>query len=81
MTNMYAEKVKDSGAAIDESTRMFLEVYIPSFSICSLLVVTAWIVYDASNVISGKDREEDTNLMYLFGFSVGKWHYYYVSGV
>lgn len=71
---MYAESVKASGRVIDEPTRMMLEVYIPSFSICSLLAVTGWIVYDASNVISGKDKEEDTNVYYLFGFSIGKSH-------
>lgn len=68
---MYAERIKSSGNAIDEPTRMMLEVYIPTFSICCLLAVTGWITFDAVNVISGKDKDEDTNMYYLFGFSSG----------
>jgi len=38
--NMYAERIKNQGKDIDESTRFMLEVYIPLFTVSVLLGVT-----------------------------------------
>lgn len=72
--NMYAERFKSTGKEIDEPTRMILEVYVPSFSVCALLGVTAWMTYDAISVVihNGQDDEE-TNVSFMYGYSAGKY--------
>ena len=69
---MFAERIKESGREIDEPTRMILEVYVPTFSVCALLGVTAWITWDAIHVVisHGKD-DEDTDVSFMYGYSAG----------
>jgi Co/Zn/Cd efflux system component len=47
-----------------------LEVGIPTFSVSALLGVTAWITYDALDVILHPENEK-VNVFYLFGFASG----------
>lgn len=50
---------------------MYLEVYIPTFSVIALLAVTAWITSDAVNLLLDSDDSEDVDVSFLFGFSAG----------
>lgn len=72
---MYAERIKSSGRDIDEGTRMMLEVYIPTFSVLSLLGVTAWITSGAVEVIYSKGHAAgggNVDVLFLYGFSGGE---------
>lgn len=71
--NLYAERIKSSGREIDEPTRMLLEVYVPTFSVCALLAVTAWITSDAIHVVMTHGQEdEDTDVNFMYGYAAGK---------
>jgi Co/Zn/Cd efflux system component len=68
---MYAERVKSKGRSLPESTRMMLEVYIPTFSVTALLAVTGWITSDAIAVIQSGGDGEDVDVYFLYGFACG----------
>ena len=69
--NMYAERIKNQGKVIDESTRFMLEVYIPLFSVSALLGVTGWVTSDAIKVIMKGDGGDDTSIAIMYGFACG----------
>ena len=68
--NLYAEHVKDKRGKLDESTRMMLEVYIPTFSVCALIGVSVYITWEAITVILDPPEEDDVNVYIMFGFAV-----------
>ena len=68
-TNMYAERLKSRGQQLTFRTKFILEVGIPSFSICALLGVTAYITSDAVEVIKANGADDDVNIYFLFGFA------------
>jgi hypothetical protein len=69
---MYAERIKASGREIDERTRMVLEVYIPTFSVLALLIVTGWFTSDAITMIQNKGHASgDVNVVFLYAFTSG----------
>lgn len=70
---MYAEKLKQQGRALDERTRLILEVYIPGFSVTCLLAVTGWITSDAVTVIMNGGDDEEVDVAFLYGFAVGNF--------
>lgn len=66
---MYAESQKASGADLDIPKRLILEVYIPIFSVLTLLAVTLWILHDsiiALTTVSEDDEEVDVIFLYCF---------------
>ncbi len=73
MTNMYAERTKAKYGHLDDRTRFALEVYIPTFSVCALLGVTAWITSDAVAVIQSGGDGDDVNVIFLFAFASGNF--------
>ena len=71
---MYAERVKARNHGIlDKSTKMLLEVYIPSLSITALLAVTGYILSDAVDVIKQGESDDDVNVYFLFAFAGGNF--------
>ena len=66
---MYAEWFKSKGQELPLRTKIILEVGIPSFSICALLGVTAYITSDAVEVIKSNGAEDDVNVDFLYGFA------------
>lgn len=68
-TNMYAERLKSRGDVMDRRTRMMLEVYIPSFSICLLLAVTGYITSDAIKQLRGDGGDDEVNVHFMWGFA------------
>ena len=66
---MYAEWFKSKGQELPLRTKIILEVGIPSFSICALLGVTAYITSDAVEVIKSHGVEDDVNVDFLYGFA------------
>ena len=62
MPNSAADK-----AALDERTRLFHEVYVPTFSCLALISVTVFIMIVASiEISSGGDDSADANVMFAF---------------
>ena len=70
---MYAERIKNQGRTMDRSTRLMLEVYIPTFSVCALLGVTGWITTDAIAVIQGNGDDDDVDVVFLYAFAVSNF--------
>eukprot|EP00981_Chlorochromonas_danica_P005358 scaffold1084_cov250-Ochromonas_danica.AAC.9 len=77
--NMYAEHVKAKHGGLDGRTKRFLEVYIPSFSVCALLAVTGWITSDAITVIKNKGENDDVSVVFLFAFASGNFVVDFIS--
>jgi Co/Zn/Cd efflux system component len=50
---------------------MLLEVYIPTFSVCSLLGVSIYILMDAINVVMQPNPDDDVDVLFLYGFAAG----------
>lgn len=71
LCNLYSERMKRKYGKLDDMTRFVLEVGIPTFSVCSLLGVTAWITYDAVYIITHPNQEGNINVAFLFGFASG----------
>jgi len=69
--NMIAERIKDSDGDLTRRQRFLLEVAVPSFSVMCLIGVTAWITFEAMQVLMNPraDDEEDVNIYVLWGFS------------
>ena len=70
---MYAERIKSQGRTMDRQTRLMLEVYIPTFSVCALLGVTGWITSDAIAVIQGAGDDDDVDVIFLYAFAVSNF--------
>ena len=68
-TNMIAERIKEKHGSVSEETRLILEVYIPSFSILSLLGVTAYVTVGAVGDIITKPADDDVDINMLWIFS------------
>ena len=69
-TNMLAEKIKARDGNLSKQQRFLLEVAVPSFSVLSLLGVTAWITTEAVRTLMYPSPEdEDVNIYVLWGFS------------
>ena len=48
---------------------MLLEVYVPTFSVCALIGVSAYITMDAIAVVINPPDDGDVNVLFLFGFA------------
>lgn len=70
---MYAETVKAKQGYLDGQTKRILEVYIPSFSVCALLAVTAYITSDAVAVLMSDDGGDDVDVTFMFAFAGGNF--------
>lgn len=71
---MYAEYVKEKHGKLDPRTRFVLEVYIPTISVTALLGVTAYITYDAIDVLTHSvDDADEVNVYFLWAFSSGNY--------
>jgi Co/Zn/Cd efflux system component len=68
-SNMYAERIRNRGGDLNRGTKMMLEVYIPSFSICLLLGVTGHIMNESVKVLKGEGGKDDVNVYFMWGFS------------
>jgi len=68
--NMWAERTKSKYGDLDKSTRYYLEVYIPTFSVCALLGVTGWIASEAIQAIMDpSDDGEEVDIIFLYAFA------------
>lgn len=70
---MYAEYKKMKHQEISSKMRTVLEIYIPSFSVCALLAVTAWIFSDAIAVLRGESDDDEVNVYFMYGFAAGNF--------
>jgi len=71
-TNMVAERIKaqSGGEPLSERTRLILEVAIPSFSVCALLGVTAYVTVGAvQDIITPPEGGDDVDISILYGFA------------
>lgn len=75
LANMYAEHTKQKYGRLDPTTKRVLEVYVPTFSVCALLAVTAWITSDAIVILrnGGESDGEEVNVIFLFAFASGNF--------
>lgn len=69
--NLYAEHVKDRKGKIDETTRMVLEVYVPTFSVSALIGVSVYITWEAIAVILNPPTDDDVDVVIMYGFAIG----------
>jgi Co/Zn/Cd efflux system component len=69
--NMYAERVKSRGEVISNRSRLIMEVYIPSFSVCALIGVTIYITQQAIALLMdpAAEKSDDVNVLMLWLFS------------
>jgi Co/Zn/Cd efflux system component len=70
---MYAETVKARQGYLDGQTKRILEVYIPSFSVCALLAVSAYITSDAVNVLISNDDGDDVDVTFMYAFAAANF--------
>lgn len=69
-TNMYAERYKIRDLKMGKSTRLMLEVYVPSFSVIALLGVTIYAVTESIKIIIYKPTgDDDVKISFLYGFA------------
>jgi Co/Zn/Cd efflux system component len=69
--NIYAERLKAREQEISKRTRFLLEIFIPSVSLCCLLIVTGYVTASAIHVIRRPSAEhEEVNIYFLYGFSI-----------
>lgn len=71
--NMYSEHVKEKYGKVDHTTRLILEVGVPSFSATALIAVSTWITYDAILIIIDPPHDSDVDVAFLFGFAAGNF--------
>ena len=76
---MYAERVKSQGQVLSTRAKYFLEVGVPTFSVCALLGVTGYITSDAVSVIMDGGDEDDVNVAFLYGFASANFVVDFVS--
>jgi Co/Zn/Cd efflux system component len=67
-TNIYAENMKTHVFRRQE-TLMITEVFVPSFSLVSLLSVTVYIAVDAAIRILHPPKIDDVKVSYMYGFA------------
>ena len=67
--NLYAEHVKETRGRIDESTRMLLEVYVPTLSVAALIGVSTYVTIDAIDVVVNPPEDDDVDVIFLFAFA------------
>jgi Co/Zn/Cd efflux system component len=71
---LYAERVKaTNGGVLPSSSKLLLEVYIPSFSVCALLGVTTYISVVAIDVVRHSQGQDNVNIFFLFAFASGNF--------
>lgn len=80
-TNMYAERVKEKTGTLTKSTKILLEIAIPSFSISALIGVTIYITVDAIDTLLNGAGGDDVNVFFLYGFSVANALVDIISGI
>ena len=69
--NMAAEYLKaKNGGVLSKETRMWLEVIIPTFSVCCLLAITGWVTSDAIKVIQDHGADDDVGMYYTLLYTV-----------
>jgi len=69
--NIYAERLKAQEKEISTRTRFLLEIFIPSISLCCLLIVTGYVTSSAVHVIRRPSEEHEVvNIHFLYGFSI-----------
>jgi Co/Zn/Cd efflux system component len=69
-TNMLAERIKAREGVVSLPTKMILEVYVPSFSVCALLGVTAYVTVGAVHDLLYTPEDDDVNIYIMYGFAV-----------
>lgn len=68
--NMAAEYLKaKNGGVLSKETRMWLEVIIPTFSVCCLLAITGWVTSDAIKVIQDHGADDDVDVVFLYAYA------------
>eukprot|EP00605_Chrysophyceae_sp_TOSAG23-4_P001614 GSChrysophyteH1.ASY1.ANO1.1774.1 assembled CDS len=71
-TNMLAERIKSrEGGMVPLETKMILEVYVPLFSVCALLGVTAYVTVGSVHDILYKPEDDDVDIYIMYGFAIG----------
>ena len=75
LANMWAERTKLKYGVLDISTRWYLEVYIPTFSLVSLMAFTAWVTTDAINIIISPPHGDDDGSRCAVSLFVCLWKY------
>lgn len=72
--NIYSERKKQESQVLSNSTRRFLMIYIPLFSISCLIFVTIYLALDAFKIVfmdvDENDFKEDVPVSYLYGFAI-----------
>jgi len=71
LANMYAEHIKTHHGFISNRAKWIFRVIIPTFALCSLLSVTAWIASDAIVILYDTSVQSggDLDISFLWGFS------------
>jgi len=71
--SIWGERVKAKFGSIDLSTRFWIDVYIPGFSIVALLAVSAYITVEAIDRVKddseGDDDDDDVDVTFLYIFA------------
>jgi Co/Zn/Cd efflux system component len=70
---MYAEYIKSKNGELDARTKCILEVFVPSFSVCALLAVTAYVTSDAVNVLMNNGEDDDVNVYFMYAFAAANF--------
>jgi Co/Zn/Cd efflux system component len=70
-TNMQAERIKARSGYVPIETKMILEVWVPTFSVCALLGVTAYVTVGAVHDIIYKPEDDDVDIYIMYGFAIG----------
>lgn len=70
---MYAEYIKSKNGELDARTKCILEVFVPSFSVCALLAVTAYVTSDAVNVLIDGSGDDDVNVYFMYAFATANF--------
>jgi len=70
---MYAESVKERTGSLDKRTKLWLEVYVPCFSVCALLGVTGYVTSNAIQVLLNNNSDDEVNVYFMFAFAAGNF--------
>ena len=77
-TNIYVEHVATQ--EMSRERKVLLLAGIPFFSVCLLLSVTAYVTWDAINVITAGDDDDSVNIFIMYGFAAGNLVIDVISG-
>lgn len=74
LCNMYGERIRSnsrrsSSSCSCSSSKLMLDVVIPSLSAGGLLVVTLWVAFDAVQVLRNPPPSNTVDTSYLYGFA------------